>query len=401
MRSSVAIALFTAAGLATGLALGWRLGRESAADELEMLRGRTTSLRDELADLESRMSAADRRASRRPVPEVEVALDGLPRGAVPEGSRAPKAAAPEEPVAAEDTAVPQEDPARRVQRVAELAAAVDAYFADGRGDDALEALKALAALAPEGREAAMVLAVRMNADVNGPGKLKLSQMTFYTGLADPAVKELMHWSLSAESPAEFREISVYSLPWTQGPDRTVEQFSGLLAKEKDPAVQQALVFNLARMRKPEADASLAAVLADPRSDPALRVQVATELSASKDPGAARAIETASLTDPDPDVRAAASAALVARNPPASGYLITGTVPDSQAAAAGLRAGDILMTYDGTRVTSRRALLGAARDGAEGKPVPVVVLRDGAEVTVLVNPGRLGVYGRGVQAGTGE
>ena len=65
----------------------------------------------------------------------------------------------------------------------------------------------VAALVPEGREAAMALTVRMNKDVNGAGKLKLSQMSFYGSLGDPAVKSLMQWSLENPSVTDFRAIS--------------------------------------------------------------------------------------------------------------------------------------------------------------------------------------------------
>ena len=45
----------------------------------------------------------------------------------------------------------------------------------------------------------------------------------------------------------------------------------------------------------------------------------------------------------------------------------------------------------------RGLAAATRGVAGTDPVPVVVFRDGQEITLQVNPGRLGVFGRGVEA----
>jgi len=94
------------------------------------------------------------------------------------------------------------------------------------------------------------------------------------------------------------------------------------------------------------------------------------------------------------VRAAATAALVLRDPPATGYLVTGTLPSSQAEAAGLRAGDVLVTYDWRPVPDGDSLRAAATDAGGAATVRVVVVRDGAEIEVDLRPGRLGVFGRG-------
>jgi len=69
----------------------------------------------------------------------------------------------------------------------------------------------------------------------------------------------------------------------------------------------------------------------------------------------------------------------------SGVPIKTVLDGSPAAIAGLKPGDIVTTLDG-RWTASGADIHAAAAGVEpGKSVPVVVLRDGKEVTVVVTP----------------
>ena len=143
--------------------------------------------------------------------------------------------------------------------------------------------------------------------------------------------------------------------------------------------------------------ALSDVFSDPNADPGLRARVATELATAEDPDIVAAIERAANDDPNLGVRAAAKASLLVRNPPATGYLVTGTVPDSQGEAAGVRAGDVVVSYAGSVITDGRALRQATSAATGEESVEVVVVRDGGEVTLVVRPGRMGVFGRAVKA----
>ena len=290
--------------------------------------------------------------------------------------------------------------AERESRIRELRAKFPLWLDRGDGAASVAALRELAALVPEGRVAAMELALLINADVNGDGRLRLSDVQFYGGLGDPAVKSLMDWALvRPETPAQFRVMAAWSLPWVQEPAATIAQFAGALERETETSVQSALVANLGRLKSADAERLLGAIFADPGRDAALRAQVAGELAATTDPGLVRALEIAAESDPAPSVRDAARAALVARDPPASGYLVTGTLPDSQAAAAGLRAGDVLVSYDGRETRTAEALRAAtgAASAEANETVTVVVVRAGERVSLQLRPGRLGVFGRAVEA----
>jgi membrane-associated protease RseP (regulator of RpoE activity) len=68
-----------------------------------------------------------------------------------------------------------------------------------------------------------------------------------------------------------------------------------------------------------------------------------------------------------------------------GIPIKTVLAGSPAASAGLKPGDILTSLDGRWTTSLADTYSAAEKAEHGKPVSVVVLRDGKEMTVTVTP----------------
>ena len=74
-----------------------------------------------------------------------------------------------------------------------------------------------------------------------------------------------------------------------------------------------------------------------------------------------------------------------------GVLVSAVTASSPAAAAGLRAGDVITTVDGQTVTSRADLTRRLREAAEDGAVTVGIVRDRKETTlqakVEAQPGR--------------
>jgi hypothetical protein len=68
-----------------------------------------------------------------------------------------------------------------------------------------------------------------------------------------------------------------------------------------------------------------------------------------------------------------------------GVPIVSVLPDSPAAAAGLKVGDILTTLDGRWTTSVADAYAASEGLAPGKAVEAVVIRAGRDVTLMVTP----------------
>jgi serine protease Do len=81
----------------------------------------------------------------------------------------------------------------------------------------------------------------------------------------------------------------------------------------------------------------------------------------------------------------------------SGVVIESVDDDSPAAKAGLKAGDVVIEFDGERVRSVRQFTRLVSETPEGRTVAAVAMRDGQRVTVNVAP----ESGRGVRWLTGE
>ena len=71
---------------------------------------------------------------------------------------------------------------------------------------------------------------------------------------------------------------------------------------------------------------------------------------------------------------------------AAGALVT-DVPEGPAMDAGMKAGDVITSFDGGNVSDTRDLVRRVADAEVGKAVRVVVLRDGRTETLLVTLGR--------------
>jgi serine protease Do len=71
---------------------------------------------------------------------------------------------------------------------------------------------------------------------------------------------------------------------------------------------------------------------------------------------------------------------------AVGALVTEVTPDSPAAKAGLRQGDVVLSYDGKKISTLRDLSRAVADTAVGSKVSLKIVRDHANKTIVARIG---------------
>ena len=71
--------------------------------------------------------------------------------------------------------------------------------------------------------------------------------------------------------------------------------------------------------------------------------------------------------------------------PAGGVKVESVEDGSPAGRAGMKAGDVIVEYDGERVRSSRQFARLVRETAEGRQVPLAVLRDGKRETFNATP----------------
>jgi serine protease Do len=81
----------------------------------------------------------------------------------------------------------------------------------------------------------------------------------------------------------------------------------------------------------------------------------------------------------------------ARDKASAGVVIEDVEGESPAAKAGLKAGDVVVEYDGERVRSTRQFTRLVQESVPGRSVPVVVLRDGQRTTLNVEPASGGTF----------
>ncbi len=74
---------------------------------------------------------------------------------------------------------------------------------------------------------------------------------------------------------------------------------------------------------------------------------------------------------------------------ARGVLVTFIGPDSQAEAAGVKPGDILLKYNGTKLNSVHQAI-ATIEEFKGEQAELIVLRDGKHISFTMKPGKIGV-----------
>ncbi len=72
--------------------------------------------------------------------------------------------------------------------------------------------------------------------------------------------------------------------------------------------------------------------------------------------------------------------------------ISRVYPNSQAARAGIQEGDLILEYNGQHVTSWQSFVQAARAAREADDVSMVVSRNGAQLTISLKGGTVGIEG---------
>jgi len=386
MQARVGV-LVLALSLGAGIWIGRGLVPSGAPGDVDALVKERDALKARAERAEAELSTAKEQKRRPREPQDP----NVPAGMVPPGTRTPSdgAGPPTKEAPAKPVVLTAEV---RTKRVNELRGMLATIFQNHDGEKALAALKELAALAPEGRDDAMKLALDINKDVDGPGTLRLPMQTFYMGLGDPAIHDLMMWSLEnqASSSPEFRVLSAWSLPWAQTPiEDTIARFDAALARESDRSVQKAIVDNLGQINSPKAEAALVRLLGDATRDGALKGDAAMALATSEDPAAQRAVAAAAAADStNQRIQTAAKVSLLVRDPPATGCLVSYTTADGAAEAAGIHVGDVIVSYNGRVVPTENDLRNEIKQVAGVETVPVVIVRDGAQQTLQVKPSRI-------------
>lgn len=279
--------------------------------------------------------------------------------------------------------------------VAALVARASELFAAKDGAGLIGLLKEMIAGGETAYPAAMELAAKLFEE-GERGGLRVDDRQLRRLFMSDETTPLMRFALvHQEAPALFRRMAVESLAWSGDPE-----LAGFLVQRLPVEKDERVLHNMARMLagadRPEATAALVDLLRTRTDQPDLRESVLGYLAESASPEVERTVQEMRFSDPDPRLREAAGLFLLAQDPPVAGYLVTETYPDSQAAALGLRKGDILISYNGVEIASPRTLRDETRKVARDQETTVVIWRDGRPVEFTLKGSTIGIDGESVK-----
>jgi hypothetical protein len=264
--------------------------------------------------------------------------------------------------------------------------------------DAMQALWDMQKLGPLAYDTAIELWRLMAADFGigenwgrGPGKLGMNRQEFVSLISSFALIE--RGLTDPDVALDFRINAIYGAPWwsSEDPEKRAALVGNLLLGASGFEARAA-VESLRDMNAPSTVRYLSDFLAQNTNDPAARTMAVRVLAAKNTDEGWAAVEKAAQSDSDPGVRQAAQESLGQRNPTAEGLLITFVGPDSQAALAGIKVGDILTHYNGVKVRTVQEVIAARDQAPAGQAVPVVVRRGSSDVTLTLGPGQIGING---------
>ena len=282
-------------------------------------------------------------------------------------------------------------------RVEKFKGAFETAFLGRDKAAAMQALWDLQKLGPKAYDAAIEVWKKMAEDFGldpwgqGPGTMGMSFQDYVSlinkfgliehGLTDPGV-----------DPA-FRIASIYGLPWWTGEDPTKRtKLAGDTLLRAEGYEARAAIEALRDINDPATSRYLSDYLTANSDNPDARVLAVGVLATKNTSDGWAAIKDAAENDPDDKVKAAAQQALAQQNVTVAGLLINFVGPDSQAALAGIKVGDIMTHYNGVRVKTI-ADINNAKSGVEAdQSVQVVVRRGDSDVTLTLGPGQIGING---------
>lgn len=263
------------------------------------------------------------------------------------------------------------------------------------GKALIKLMHELASLGEQGYMSAIEISGILSQDVeSGELKLGISQNEFYMAFGGPMVP-VMVWGLGQGEnvPAGFRIGAAYGLPWQRDVDAG-KIFLEALKTEKNADVARALAENLSGIVKPEMASDLAAAAKANLENPAVLPSIIQSLGNISTDEAVGYLEEFARSDNE-SLRNEAELALIAVRPPAAGLLITYTAPNSQAETAGIRRGDIIVSYNGQAVKDLASLRDEiGRTGGDAL-VTVMVNRKGEMIPLTIKGSKIGINGKAV------
>jgi hypothetical protein len=288
-------------------------------------------------------------------------------------------------------------PEQAKARLEELRAQIPDLVAKKDGKALIKLMHDLAALGEVGYMAAIEVSGILAQDVEGgKNELGLSRNEFYMAFSGPMIPvQVWAFQKGDEIPAGFRAGAAWALPWHPEVEPG-KLFLDALKTEKNADVLAAIAQNLDNVAKAGMEGDLAALVPQYADNSKMLGSLVDSLVKIGSPEALASVEELSRSTNDA-IRAEAEIGMLAIRPPEQGILITLTVPNSQADNVGIKRGDIITSYNGTKVTDFDALREEMQKAAPGSVVTVTVNRKGEVIPLQIKAGaKIGIDGKDVK-----
>jgi hypothetical protein len=281
------------------------------------------------------------------------------------------------------------------KRAKELIQRIPGLLAKKDGHGLLKLMRELALLGEPGYVAALKIAEVLGRDVeSGGGEFGASASALHNVLqSSPGMLEwaLRHPDLAS---AWMRLRAIGPMMAQLEPDPAA-LFGELLRSEKDANVAASLAGGLYSMSRAGSEQAL---IDAARGQTGQAARTLVEALANLGTTEARAGLRELAASQDPVLRDEASYQALRLDPPSPGVLISGLVPKGQAESAGLRRGDLVLSYNGAPVTGFDQLRGEVQKTSADHLVPIVVQRGNETVTLQIRGQQIGIYGDEVKPG---
>ncbi len=229
----------------------------------------------------------------------------------------------------------------------------------------------------------------------GPNTLGLNMQEYVSLISN---FELIKYGITEGKNEGFKINALYGLEWRANePAADRAKLAGDALMNSQGYTAQAAIQALSGIPDPSSTRYLSDYLSKNADNAEARKTAIQVLAQKNTPEGWAAIDKAAASDSDESVREAAKQASLVRNPKATGVMITWVDANGQGALAGIKVGDIMISYNGKVIKQLSDINEAKKSVAAGESAPVKIVRGETTLELTLASGMIGINGTAVTA----
>lgn len=229
----------------------------------------------------------------------------------------------------------------------------------------------------------------------GPNTLGLNMQEYVSLISN---FDLIKYGITDGKNEGFKINALYGLEWRANePAAERAKLAGDALLNSQGYTAQAAIQALSGIPDPSSTRYLSDYLSKNADNPDARKTAIQVLAQKNTPEGWAAIDKAAASDSDESVREAAKQATLVRNPKATGVMITWVDANGQGALAGIKVGDIMISYNSKVIKQLSDINEAKKSVAPGESAPVKIVRGETTLELTLASGQIGINGVSVTA----